>query len=261
MKTLLKSVLPDAVVGAVSRQRYQRRRIRKYQRLRTEAKDGYTLEGYDRLQCIYIHIPKNAGVSVTRGLFGSLGGGHLTARDYRQIFGRQAFNQYFKFTIARNPWDRVFSAWRFLRAGGMGEDDREWAQRHLSDYDSFRDFILRGLGREEIQSALHFRPQHEFVCESGSTTPMVDYVGYLETLESDFQAICERLGVKATLPRLNASGNNSYRDAYDAETRAIVATRYRRDIELFGYTFEGVAHRLSPGSVGILPAKDVGNTS
>ncbi len=244
MKALVKAVLPEEMFERVSRQRYRQRRIRRYRRLRNQVDNGYSLQGYDRLKCIYVHIPKNAGVSVTRGIFGNLGGGHLTAQEYRKVFGKRLFDRYFKFAIARNPWDRVFSAYRFLRAGGMGDEDRQWADRHLSRFDSFGDFVRRGLDREEIRNALHFRPQCDFVCEPDATTLMVDYIGYLETLDQDFQTICGRLGITATLPRLNVSGENRYLAQYDAETRAIVARRYHRDIELFGYDFDGIRQRL-----------------
>jgi len=39
---------------------------------------------------------------------------HMPARKIRRRIGREAWNQYFKFCIARNPWDRVISQyyWR-----------------------------------------------------------------------------------------------------------------------------------------------------
>jgi hypothetical protein len=48
--------------------------------------EGYSLAGYDRLRYIFVHIPKCAGVFVNRALFGDLGGGHLTVRQYQRIF-------------------------------------------------------------------------------------------------------------------------------------------------------------------------------
>ena len=64
-----------------------------------------------------------------------------------------------------------------------------------------------------------------------------DFVGRFERLESDFRRICETLGIDATLPSLNVSQRRPYREYFDDESRRIVATRYRDDIETFGYEF------------------------
>jgi len=237
VKQLAKSIAPDFLVDAWSERQYRNRRISKFRHLRVAEDDGYTLEGYDRLQCIYIHIPKNAGISLTRALFGSRGGGHLRLSEYRRIFGRKLFNDYFKFTIVRNPWDRVCSAYHFLRAGGMTDEDRQWAVSHLGRYPTFRDFVLEGIHREEIRTFLHFRSQCDFICEHGRIG--VDFIGYLETLDEDFGKICEHLGIHASLPRLNTSNAKDYREFYDDEMRAVVAECYQEDIARLGYSFEG----------------------
>ncbi len=237
VKQVARFVAPQFIVSGWSDRRYQKRRLDKYRRLRYSEQDGYTLEGYDRLQCIYVHIPKNAGISVNRAIFGSRGGGHLKITEYKKIFGRKRFNDYFKFTIVRNPWDRVCSAYHFLRAGGMTDDDRQWAASNLEDYPSFRDFVCCGIQRDEVRHFLHFRSQSDFICENGRIA--VDYIGYLETLDEDFTKICRRLGIQAELPRLNVSNARDYREFYDDEMRKIIARSYDEDIHRLGYCFDG----------------------
>ena len=70
---------------------------------------------------------------------------------------------------------------------------------------------------------------------------MVNYLGHYETLHDDYAAICARLGLDATeLPRHNRRTFRDYRDYYDDATRELVGDVWRKDIEMFGYDFEGL---------------------
>ena len=99
---------------------------------RVETEDGYTYKPYDDFQCIFVHIPKTAGMSICQSLFGNLAGGHATLADYQIIFAKHEFDNYFKFSFVRNPWDRVYSAYNFLKKGGATDFDRQWAMPMLS---------------------------------------------------------------------------------------------------------------------------------
>ena len=63
--------------------------------------------GFRKLQTIFVHIPKAAGISINKSLFNNLGGGHIPLINYQLIFPKEEFENYFKFTIVRNPWDRL----------------------------------------------------------------------------------------------------------------------------------------------------------
>ena len=80
-------------------------------------KGNFSLRGFDREKAIFVHIPKAAGTSIALSIFGELPY-HYKAIDYIVFFGRKTFNQYFKFAFVRNPWDRVYSAYTYLRKGG-----------------------------------------------------------------------------------------------------------------------------------------------
>ena len=47
----------------------------KYRRLRTTEEWGFSLIPFDRHECIFVHIPKTGGVSISKSLFGNLAGG------------------------------------------------------------------------------------------------------------------------------------------------------------------------------------------
>ena len=131
MRLLLRPKILYALPYDLRRGLYARLKKTKFERLQQKRErlqdDGYTYKPYDDYRCIFVHIPKAAGMSICRSLFGNLAGGHATLSDYQIIFPRLEFESYFKFTFVRNPWDRVFSAYNFLKKGGATEFDRQWA--------------------------------------------------------------------------------------------------------------------------------------
>lgn len=61
---------------------------------------------------LFIHIPKNAGTSITKSLEME-NQGHVAALHYKRNL--EDFDEFFKFTVIRNPWDRVVSCYEFAR--------------------------------------------------------------------------------------------------------------------------------------------------
>lgn len=205
-------------------------------------KGDFSLRPFDEKQCIFVHVPKAAGTSIALSLFGKLPY-HYTVTDYKVIFGRRDFQRYFKFAFVRNPWDRLFSAFTFLKKGGWDDKDREWASQHLEKYDNFEQFVMKCDFNEEIMSFMHFRPQFEFVCSQRKTIEL-NYLGYFETINDDYSKICKRLNLPDTLEHRNASTKSSYRDQYSEPMISRVETLYADDIRLFGYCFEGIKSRV-----------------
>lgn len=206
-------------------------------RVNQHPKGAFSIKGFSEREVIFIHITKSAGTSIALSLFGALPY-HYTAWQYRVIFGRKAFNRYFKFTFVRNPWDRLYSAYNYLKNGGWDENDKLWAEENWADITSFDEFVLEWLTPERLNSHLHLRPQYYFLLDRRGNV-LVDYLGYFETINDDFATIARRVNPAATLAHTNASPRGSYRKAYSQEAKQKVATLYQRDIALFGYQFDG----------------------
>lgn len=241
VKKLYNSLLPYET----KRRLHKIRHLRGYKALRrtihSSPKGDFSLKPYDENKCIFIHITKTAGTSVAKSLFGYLPY-HYKAIDYRVIYGRKTFEQYFKFAFVRNPWDRLYSAFRYLKTGGWNHEDKEWSKKNLSTFDNFTDFVKQWLNKDNIQQHLHFIPQHQFICD-GKGNIIIDYLAYFETINDDFHKIAERLNINASIGHHNASPPDSYKEAYTEETRKIVANIYEKDIALFGYKFDGIEKR------------------
>ncbi|MBW3019708.1 sulfotransferase family protein [Candidatus Woesearchaeota archaeon] len=232
---------------------YHLQKLRRLQKLRQFDSKEYTLKLFDKHKCIFVHIPKTAGVSTAKSLFGNLGGAHTKIREYQQLYTETEFKDYFKFTFVRNPWDRLVSAYHFLITGGMNEQDKNWADSNIRQYPDFNSFVKGWLNRENIYTWKHFIPQFEFVCIEG-LEPAVDFIGYFENLEEDFEYVANKLGIQTTLQHLNKTERKTkyygdetveifvdekkdYTEYYTDETVKIVADVYREDIEIFGYDF------------------------
>ena len=229
-------VLPDLLYRLLLARRLARlRALRKGADAR-----GWSLLEIDRMACLYVHVPKCAGVSVSQALFGNLGGGHIALREYRLLLGPADFRSRFRFGFVRNPWDRLFSSWRFLQRGGLTAEDAAWAKHELSACQGFEHFVEGWLNTASIYRYIHFVPQYHFLCLPGQVQHGLDILGRFETLQEDFARIAERLERPVTPGRDNAAPEREdYRQHYTLSMRRKVARIYREDIERFGYSFEG----------------------
>ena len=203
----------------------------------------------EKYKCIFIHIPKTAGCSVTRGLFfqeisdEQKGLGHININWYKKHLSEESFENYFKFTFVRNPWDRVVSAYSYLLQGGHGcEYNKYITEKYLKNYNSFEKFVLSlkdpVRARELKSESNHFRPQYVYICNNKYTI-MVDYIAKVENIQTDFEYIADKLKIpNASLPFENKSNHKDYRDMYTSEEMInIVSDLYYNDIKFLKYKF------------------------
>jgi len=211
-------------------------------------------------RCVFVHIPKCAGQSIEMFFLRRVGLdwerrapfllrfndeptlgpprlAHLKARQYveNKWMTPAQFDEYFKFAIVRNPWDRLVSFYRYL-----GYDWRC----------SFSRFILYHLPKQFERKNWFLCPQSEFVHASDGEL-LVDFVGRFESLTDDFSAACRRIGISDTeLPHVNDSRKPKpgpmrwlkrrtlpYHDMYDARSAKLVATLYQADVDAFKYIY------------------------
>ncbi len=233
-------------------------------------------------KCLFIHIPKTAGQSIEHIFLRQLGLAwetraplllryndrpelgpsmlmHLKASEYARCryMTDEQFGAYFKFAFVRNPWDRMVSFYRYLG---------------LSQRMDFKPFVMTTFRNQIWHSGGWFvGPQYQYVCNDEGEI-VADFVGKFESIQSDFDQVCQRIGLEAqpiphanpsteserrgvgpevllreiglTPPEVNGSEApaampklESYHAYYDDTAVQLVADLYRKDIELFGYDF------------------------
>lgn len=194
------------------------------------------ISGLGELPFIFVHIPKAAGMSITRSLYGREIG-HRTIGYYKAYYGSRLLDKY-SFSFVRNPWDRLYSAYTFLLAGGMSKYKSDVAMSlYLNEkYPDFQRFVMCGLNDNVIKSYIHFIPQCVFLTIGGRIA--VDFVGRFEDLESDFEKISDQIGRGGELLHENKTKRSStYKDVYSKEMIDRVERSYLADIKLLGYEF------------------------
>jgi hypothetical protein len=157
--------------------------------------------------------------------------------------GRGRYRNHFRFTLVRNPYDRLLSCdLHKLSADGPGQGFRllMYPEGPLRVGMSFAEFVEAVHEIPDEEANPHFRSQHVTVCEDGpEKRPLADFIGRYENLKADFALITDRIGLEARLPHLLPSrdAGRHYREYYDRRLARLAGERYRRDAEVFGYSF------------------------
>lgn len=114
---------------------------------------------------------------------------------------------------------------------------------NLSEFNNFNEFVTMWVSKKNILKHIHFKPQYQFLCDSNSRL-LVDYLAYFETLQEDFAKIAKYLNLDSALEEHNTNPSaDGYKHIYTEDTKKIVRSVYRTDIDLFGYGFEGINNR------------------
>ena len=182
---------------------------------------------------IYFKIGKTAGTSVFRhGLQKKINGWLLYTEDKRG-FNRWKNNleiddlgEYFKFTIVRNPYDRLVSAWAYIAKQTPKKIDKD-----------FKLFVKKQMvDKTGKHLDDHWAPQR-FYFEVGRKQ-FVDEIYRFETLKVDVKRLFSKLKLKnVELTCTNSSHHQHYVNYYNDEIKKIVFDFYKRDLEILGYGF------------------------
>ena len=212
-----------------------------------------------RHKFIFVHLHKCAGTSVTRALIPYLGrndlvfgctpkyeriskqsrnsGGphkHSTAKEIREYVGDERWHEYLKFSFVRNPWDLVLSKyfWWHKTPGDWSETSSATKKRIMEM--PFSEYAKNYGKNQSFYKSM--------VSSANASEIDLDFVGRYETLDADFEKLCQELHFPAiSLLSLNTSSEMrekpSYVDYYDEESREVIAKVYAKEIENFGYQF------------------------
>lgn len=173
---------------------------------------------------IYIHTPRTGGYSVTKALnlagceMDALTDKHMDVHRMKTIIPK--WDEYFKFSFVRNPYDRLISIY-FHRTQNIK------TSRYLK-YKNFHAFI-----KNYKKHLWELMPQCDKFDDS------MDFIGRFENFEEDYQKVCDLAKIKNCLleRKINKSSHKHYREYYTSKTQKIVEKIYKKDLEAYHYAF------------------------
>ncbi|WP_421724592.1 sulfotransferase family 2 domain-containing protein [Bauldia sp.] len=208
---------------------------------------------------IFIHLGRTGGRSLTAALAKACGPKdivtrakgaernhtgywrHTKAIEVRDRIGRDRYEEYFKFTIERNPWDKIISRyWSYVG------QNRKPLYKKIPEYVtgkplSFRTwFELRLLQGRTIGFGHYKFPRH-YDCYTDDGEIIVDFIGRHENLDEHTAEIFDRLKLKVDVTKRYGTKRHkerrSYTDLFDQRMNEVVETHFEKDLALLGYRF------------------------
>jgi chondroitin 4-sulfotransferase 11 len=183
---------------------------------------------------IFIHYPKTAGETINY-LLSNNRHPAFKHRKIRFFEDKYDLKEYFKFTFCRNPWDQVVSFYFHFKRLKVCYPFHSCT---IANRLSFSDYCKKMFQSESGACLNHLHHSHYSYLLNSKNNVNIDFIGRFENLQQDFNTVCDKIGIpKQQLPHKNKSKHTHYTEYYDDETREIVAEKYAKDIEYFGYEF------------------------
>ena len=201
----------------------------------------------DKYKCMFIHINKNAGTSIDT-LFNGSHQQHFSIKGYESFKrSKLIYPHCYKFTVVRNPWDKMVSLYHSWAKSsnwdwGWGSDNKPTFIEFIKIIDGFSSERQMEIWPElwwypHKSGTMRMSNQLDWLIDSNNKIPL-NYICRFENLQEDFNKVCDDIGFpKTELPHRQKSNHLHYSTYYDEETKDIVARRFSKDIEYFGYKF------------------------
>lgn len=197
---------------------------------------------FHKWKLLFIGIPKNASVSIHNTLINKTDDFKHRHRGIIEEFNENdegILMSYTSFCVARNPYDRFYSAWKHNHPHPGPISIETFKQ-------SFNDFVRKvakpGNAGVDI-SHHHYWPQYKFVTVNRRI--VVDKVLSFENLTVDWQNFQNEWNVTKThlpykmkmeLIKLNSSEiTTRWEEIYNQESLRIIQDLYQLDFEIFNY--------------------------
>lgn len=154
---------------------------------------------------------------------------HSSLNDYKEKLESKTYQSLFKFTVIRNPWDRLISYY-FSPHRGQQYWNRELFQKFIRTVKPLTYYIStysdNNLSNKSIYSV------------KDKSYGDIHYVMRYEKLSNDFYDVMRLLKLEPKcLPHVNKSNRKNYKEYYDKQLINLVKDTFAEEIEIFQYEF------------------------
>jgi hypothetical protein len=183
-----------------------------------------------------------------RSVSGSTWYNHMSAKKIRELIGQDIWDRYFKFTVVRNPFDKLISGFYFKQYNKQYKQNYSYTQK----LKAFAKQIL-GTGDpiDRIKGKTDIERFRSWIQKGGSIfdrdkylidgEECVDYFILFEDIHGGMKHVCDRLSIPFEPSRIPEfkKGKRNHRIQigayYDKRTERIVRKLYAWELERFGY--------------------------
>lgn len=156
----------------------------------------------------------------------SIDHGHIKCTEIEPVLGPEAWKDYYKFAVVRNPYDRFVSYCAF-----MNKNNPDFEKNPQT-------YMYHALLNKKTHKHILFTPQSEFICDQKGKL-MVDEVGKYEHLQSFANRILDYFGFEEKeLEIINTSVHKPFAEYYNEELKQMVYEFYKNDFNNYGYNSE-----------------------
>jgi len=190
---------------------------------------------------IFIHIPRAGGTSIEHALCNSdwwkihPPSKHITAHIAKKIY-KPYWDDYFKFSFVRNPWDRMVSMSRYGSFYGveLGGEGKLVINKYLKKFEKV-EYDARFFNLKQFEDFKQ-KPKSVYMNIIGEE---MDFIGRFENLQEDFNNACDLIKVNCKKLKHIEKGpqRDGYAGYYNHINKSIIEDKYLLDIEEFNYSF------------------------